>query len=238
MPEAMLPASPSRVSRLRGPLATIALAGTGAVLAFVSTKRERRDTTRDLAAVAQTVALGEHSGKDPRAVPAFVVPRHEEIETRPSSPGYDPVTLGMAVSPRKLFDQEPRNEAWASGMEERLLKRVESDLVRVPGTTDLKVECRTTGCKFSWVCTDKQADFIASRLMGALWGGGIGAGFQNNRIEFFRGPRFSGIDPGDPEQLFQRLRERRQDGIRKHRGLYAAGRPRYKDMPLEFWPEE
>ena len=173
-----------------------------------------------------------------RAVPSFVSQAPLGIDTNPSSPGYDPIRLALAITPQKLFNGEPRHPTWAPAMESRLTSAVSRDLQRIPGIGDISVECRTTGCKVSWSAPDSRRSFAAGSLVNALWGGGVGGRVSSGLITFYRGARFEGVDPSDPSALLQRLEKRRSDQFAQHKRRYAQGRARYKDIPLEYWPEQ
>jgi hypothetical protein len=180
------------------------------------------------------------SRASPAAVPdiARVNPSLAEQIADPGSPKYDPVRLMMATSPKEVFLREPRYEPWAAKMETHLLQRARQDLLRVPGVSDLSVECRMTGCKVQWNAVDKTSNFNAGNLMVALYRSGGGGRLPSGRVAFFHGPTFAGVDPKSPEQLIRRLEELRASALKEQRARYQQGKPKYPKMPLELWPEE
>lgn len=214
----------------------IAVSLVGALLAILTTPEAPPEVS------ASASADSSSGGPSVKAVPA--PPRlsatkkdDQPVDTRPSSPRYDPIRLALALSPREVFDHEPRDARWAPAMEQRLLPDVQRDLGGIPGIQDIQIDCRTSACRFSWRSADKKAAFNAGSLAVALWGGGGGGRVTDAYIAIFRGSHFEDIDPTNPDQLAQRLKELRMENLKNHRKRYAEGRPRYAGLPLESWPE-
>ncbi len=154
------------------------------------------------------------------------------------APGYDPIKLGLALGPRALFNQEPRDPSWAPAMERLMTPLVQKDLHGIPGIRDVSVDCRTTGCRVSYTAGGNEQNFAAAMVLTALWGGGVSGKTFGEFTTFFRGQRFDGIDPTNPEALIARLQDRRSEQLAKTQRLYERGWPRYKYVPRAYWPEQ
>jgi hypothetical protein len=155
----------------------------------------------------------------------------------PISPKYDPVRLSMATSAREVYSHEPRLESWAAPIEKHLEQRVLQDLQRVPGISNLMVECRSTGCQVLWNATSSKASFHAGNVMIVLYNGAVGGQWPQGFVTFFRGRGFEDIDALNPQEVIRRLDQRREERLKEQRESYARGAPRYRTMPLEYWPE-
>ena len=151
---------------------------------------------------------------------------------------YDPIRLSLATSAREVFLLEARDPQWAPALESQLKPLVTADLGRISGISNVTVECRTTGCRVSWIAADNSANFSAAQVLTALWGGGGTGKRFGDFTTFYSGPRFDGVDTTDPAALVERLKQRRAEQLAKHRQLYQQGRPRYRTVPPEHWPQE
>jgi hypothetical protein len=153
------------------------------------------------------------------------------------APDYDPIKLGLALGPRVVLSQEPRDAAWAPAMERLMAPLVTKDLGAIPGIGNVSVECRTTGCWVTYTASDERQNFSAAVVLIDLWGGGVSGNRFGEFTTFYRGERFDGIDPADPEALLGRLQERRAGQLAKAQQLHERGWLRYQHVPRDYWPE-
>jgi hypothetical protein len=212
----------------------------GGLLALATRERPVRHDAQapgDRATKREPAAVDDHRAPARRRQGAELVATARTIETDTSSPAYDPVALARAMSSREVFRQEPRHAVWAAAMEQSLAPAVKNDAARVPGISDIVVECRTSGCQFSWTAATPEADEHVVSIFATLWMGAIGNGKPGSFVTFFRGPRFAGIDPTDPGQLLDRLKQNRRESLAQARRRYERGDPWFSDLPLTYLPE-
>jgi hypothetical protein len=94
------------------------------------------ESTGDTAAAGKTAP--------PRFRPAF-----DQTED-PNSPSYDPAELARSqkIKVENLFEQEPRDEPWASQRQETLGTLLEQEISAYPGAALVSTECRRYSCKY------------------------------------------------------------------------------------------
>lgn len=104
-------------------------------------------------------------------LPRFRDPRGNGMKLDLSSPGYNPRRLQKAgYSAAEIFEDEPRNERWASAVESQVGGQVSSDLQKlVPGAQEVTMECRSRSCRMTYVVPsieDMRAGRAFLRLLG------------------------------------------------------------------------
>jgi hypothetical protein len=175
---------------------------------------------------------------DPPQVPNFVTTT--QAERVPGRPGYDPMRFIGVMPANDLFDQEARDPVWAPAMEKGLSVMLRRDLARLQAARDVAVECRTTGCRFSW---DPASDpkLKTMNFLIHLYGG-AGAGGSRSKgelISFFKGGTLSHVDSSNPSVLLPELQKKRDQRLAVVRSRDAQGRPPlFPDIPIFEWPEE
>jgi hypothetical protein len=181
-------------------------------------------------------SAGERKASNQSRIPGFVTTK--PLDRVPGSPGYDPVRFMSVMPVTDLFDQEPRDPVWAPAMEQGLLAMLKRDLARLQAARDVAVECRTTGCRFSWNPDDdpnlKTLNFLIQLYSGAGSGGGRRLGYL---VSFFKGGTLSEVATDDPPTLLAALQKRRDERLAVVRKREKAGHLLYPKIPMSEWPD-
>jgi hypothetical protein len=159
----------------------------------------------------------QHAASVPRFSPTSSGDLPELV---PGRPGYDPARLIGIIRAREIFDQEPRDERWASAVEERLNHSVQAEVAQlVPDLGKIHIECRTSTCKYTWENAEGSVptgagsyDTRVSEVLHLLYGG-VGGGSQASMPEFYAiyaGQDLAAIPRDDMNTLFRGIEERRR----------------------------
>jgi hypothetical protein len=102
-----------------------------------------------------------------RVSPPRLAPHQPRVSNEPSDPHYRSFDLRRAgVASAEIFETEPRVDAWASVMEERLRSQLTPDLrTMVPSAIVNEIACRMSVCR---VLLELPGDAQPGALMGAL----------------------------------------------------------------------
>ena len=87
-------------------------------------------------------------GPGTAAPPRFESRVRSVLQSNPRQPGYDAVKLTeLGHPPNKVFQAEPRDDAWAKPMEKILVERLSADLQAFTERAKVaSVECRSSSC--------------------------------------------------------------------------------------------
>jgi hypothetical protein len=139
----------------------------------------------------------------------------------PGQAGYDPTRFVGVVKPSDVFDQEPRDDKWATAVETRLSAMVQQEVAGiVPDAGRVKIECRTSMCKFTWegpqgesVSSPASYNGRMSEVIHVLYGGvggGIRAGNNPAVWAIYAGSELANLPRDDIDGLFRGIQEHRK----------------------------
>jgi hypothetical protein len=131
------------------------------------------------------------------------------------APGYKPTDLLGVLPLKKVFEQEPRVDTWATPVERYLSTRMEAELPSLlPGIEVRGVECRTASCRLDLQFSEGpdlraiKVQQMLAVLYSPAAGEYVGSG---DFVLAFRGRTswLKGVPDNDPDALFKAIEERR-----------------------------
>ena len=164
-------------------------------------------------------------------------PATPNIVTDPSSKDYDPIPLMRIIGASSLYSQEPRSDPWASGVEMRLLPLVSDDLQTIgAAVANLKVDCKTTTCQFSWDGPVSERAKVQS-FLAAVWGGAGGQKGEatNTMSVVYAGGTLAAVPKGEAPALLTTLAHNRSARLESIKRQEARGLKLNRSVPR--WPE-
>jgi hypothetical protein len=149
----------------------------------------------------------------------------------PRSPRYAPQALHkQGVPMAQIFEEEPRNNQWASRVEGNLQPQASAVLGKLcPWVSDLRVECKTATCRMTFKgVTNNTEAMKVNAVLRALYPGDNAGPKQSEYIVSLGGYALPGkpaIAAGDAEQLLADLaghHERLLAAIQQGRAQYTT----------------
>jgi hypothetical protein len=171
--------------------------------------------------------------------PRFAVAAPPKIELRPGAPGYNPSRFLALMPARDVFEQEPRRESWAKPIENWFTETVAKDFANIKSLRNLRVECRTSSCRFQWEDAGDDNRRIA-RLIRVLYNVGGGGAEKHEVTLMLQGAGLvAGISPDDPQGAIAAVKARRDEQIR----AVTQAKPEviarlYPELAPADWPKE
>jgi hypothetical protein len=109
-----------------------------------------------------------------RDSPVFALAPRQLVRQRdlePSDPAYDAIQLGVEaeLTPKEIFDSEPRDEAFATSQERRLRQTFADVFDRLAVTSGIRgvsVECRTLSCEATVLLDSAEGDHVYDAING------------------------------------------------------------------------
>jgi hypothetical protein len=199
-----------------------------------------RQTARPPCASVHPDATRKSGASRPDQPPRFReagTSQREPLQSVPGERGYDPVRFIGILSPRKIFDSEPRSPFWAHATEEALQSELSFDLRRIaPEITSVEVECKTTTCRISWSGEQSARDKLTAAITALYPPARMGAHSEAIYVAYFGGRGHGDLPMGDPVALLERLSVMRAENLRI---IHLGGYPShfYSLIPKHLWPE-
>jgi hypothetical protein len=163
----------------------------------------------------------------------------------PGRSGYDPTKFKGFVPVPRIFDQEPRDPAWANRVEEGLRVLIQADMKRaMPSLRLTGATCKTTMCAVEWSGGESDRRILRETAM-IFMPGSLGAVIHGSDSDTFYfalagGRHYGDVAAGDAAAALVRLGERREKLIGQlKRGSQKGSLPLAPRIPLpaNIWPD-
>jgi hypothetical protein len=209
-------------------LALATAAGLTMAYVFVAVRSDEHST-------ASSSAQPRQRGRTNAPSPSFTASGDGRIpEFDPRSPTYMPRKLfTMVGSLSSMYDAEPRDEAWASAVEQKVGSMISQDLTRLfaEKVTNVVFTCRTAVCKVEWTLASNEPSLDQSirqslnQLFPALM-----KQLPNGRLLLFNSANFRDVDT-----LLSEINRRRNNVLVYLRS--QRSQTPYANIEPSRWPE-